>query len=155
MHKQKRYDQRSQHNFMDAVKGYRRLFLILPLMVVLHLASATGARAQTIIQGWTFAAESSNHVDVSYSIVKCSPTSDAELHLQIFNEKAATDNAKFNVVIADAALGQSFTTLVNRPLGVAELVSADCATTTPSNLRIAVPAAYDPAALTVTITFIP
>jgi hypothetical protein len=123
--------------------------------VVLHLASGTGALAQTVIKGWTFAAESSNHVDVSYSVVKCSPTSSAELHLQIFNEKPTADTAKLNVVIADATSTQSFTTSVTMPLGLAELVSADCASTALSNLKIAVPAAYDPATLTVTITFIP
>ena len=98
-------------------------------------------------------AESSSHIDVSYRIVKCDPAANAELHLQVFNEKATADNAKFDVLIADATSGQSFTTSVTKPVALAEMIIADCGTT--SNLKIAIPSAYDPATLTVTITFIP
>lgn len=151
----KRYNQGSRHLFKETIKGCRRLFLVLPIIVVLLLASGIGAHAQTSIQGWTIGGESAVHIDVAYQIVKCSPTGNAELHLQVFNEKTEADIAKFNVVIADAALGQSFNTLVTKSLANMEMLIADCGSTALNDLKIAIPTAYNPAALTVTITFIP
>jgi hypothetical protein len=147
MHMPKRDNQCSRY--------FRRLFMVLPIVVVLHMASSLGASAQTSIKGWTSGGESAAHIDVTYQIVKCSSTGNAELHLQLFNEKTAADTAKLNVLIADAALGQSFTTPVTKSLGVMEMLTAECGSTALSNFKIAIPAAYDPAAVTVTITFIP
>ena len=119
------------------------------------MGSTTEARAQgpTVYKDWLILGEDhANHIDVFYTVLKCSSTSADQIHLKLFNENPSAKTTGFTVTVTDVATNQSFTSQVsNFQLGVGAIVVADCNAN--SSLRIDLPAGYNPNNLNVTITF--
>ena len=117
------------------------------------ISEANAQDPHTVYKDWLILGEDqTNHIDVSFRVVKCTATSGDQIHLRVFNENAATKTTSFTVTITDVATNQSTTAQVsNYQLAIGEMATADCNNSSP--LRIAVPAGYTASNLTVTITF--
>jgi hypothetical protein len=131
-------------------------WLLLIAIALTTLLSSNPAKAQdptTIYKDWLILGEDqTNHIDVSYRVVKCTATSGDKIHLRLFNENAIAKTTSFTVTITDVATNQSSTVQVsNYQLAIGEMVSADCNNN--GALSIAIPSGYAASNLTVTITF--
>ncbi len=110
--------------------------------------------SETVYKDWLFVGESKNHVDVSARIVKCSEASATQVHLFIFNEGSASNDIRFTITVTDVESSKSFTTAINHKVETAEMLRALCDNDKSlSDLKINLPAGYNPNNLTISINF--
>ncbi len=110
--------------------------------------------SETEYKGWLFVGESKNHVDVSARIVKCSEASAAQVHLFIFNEGSESNDIRFSITVTDVESSKSFTTDINHKVERAMMLRALCDNDKSLNdLKINLPAGYNPNNLTISINF--
>lgn len=111
------------------------------------------AQQPTFDQGWTILEESANQVDVSFAVVQCTAGS-SEIHLHVFNENPTAQVVSFTIELTNPSDGATAThTVTNLSLTLGQMIQAECGSTANSNLKFAVPSGFDPAALTVDITY--
>lgn len=132
---------------------------LLKLSLVL-LASCiySGLFAQTtepqVYKEWQMLDESKTMIDVSYRVLKCSETN--QIHLMIFNENVIDQNAQFSLEVTDETSGQKLVKDFDFATTKATMYKADCSNNTLlSALKFALPSDYDPAKLSVKLTFKP
>jgi hypothetical protein len=129
----------------------RKLLATVLLLLSVNLIAQTG---EIIYKEWAFLGESSTQIDVSYRVIRCS--TENEIHLQIFNENPNDQVAHFDVAITNNSDGAKFTKEITFSLDKAKIYRAECGSDTSlSALKIALPSGYDPANLTVKLTFKP
>jgi hypothetical protein len=114
------------------------------------------ASAQTeleIIQNWTQLEEAEFHFDVSYAVVKCSPTSKAKVLLNAFNEGGSYPKVGFKLALKDAAGHQAAVEIPLFASKLGDMFIASCNSDDHANLRFDVPEGIDAATMTIAITY--
>lgn len=129
------------------------MFLLVSIFAT-AVAGSAFAQSPTYHQGWTMLEEHPSQIDVSYAVVQCTSTSSSEIYLHIFNENPTAQSVSFTLTIEDPATSNTSTyTVTNFSLSVAEMVKAECGSTSNSVLKTAVPSGFNPATLTVDISY--
>ena len=127
--------------------------LIAAALFTFGIGSTAMAQQPTFDQGWTILEESANQVDVSYAVVQCTAGT-SEIHLHVFNENPTAQVVNFTIEVTNPADGSTASHAVsNLNMSLGEMLHAECGSSANANLKFAVPAGFDPTALTVDITY--
>jgi len=130
------------------VKG---LAIVAFLFALPLLSSAQGQ--PNILKDWTMLGESSNHIDVSYRLVKCNLATPNQIHLTILNENPTSQVVSMSIKVINNANGENTIFPVNYTIGAAALKRGDCADAASNALKINIPSAYNASNLTLQVTF--
>jgi len=127
----------------------------LSLTAVMALFMGTSfAQTPVIHQDWTSFEESSKFLDVAYCIVQCTPTSKALIHLELMNENHNVTHTTFVLHIKDVGTGQTKdVTVSNYNIPYMHIHRPECTNADYQDLRIEVPSGFNPADLTLEITY--
>lgn len=135
------------HSFQNIFKGLLGVFALLVMSFNLQ------AQSPVFHQGWTALEESPNYIDVSYSVMECNGGS-PEIFLHVFNENPKAQSVNFTITIVNPATSQSTKYSVkNLQMDVGEMTQAECGSLANQNLKVALPKGYDPAKVTLSITY--
>lgn len=126
------------------------------LFLTIMLGSSKMALAQTepeFIQNWTPLKEAEFHFDVSYAVVKCSPTSKAKVILNAFNEGGSYSKVGFKLALKDAAGNKATVEIPLFATKLGDMFIASCDSDNHSNLRFDVPEGIDASTMIIEITY--
>lgn len=134
--------------------------VLLIAMLVLCFANVSKGQApssnppKVIFKSWIAVAESSNHIDVSYCVVKCGINTPNQVFISLFNENPTPQTVNMTVIIKNNSNDESFTSTISYNAGAAKLVKPDCSVNeATSALKINLPQGYDPENISVTVNF--
>ena len=134
----------------------KKLQLVIPLVLLLAISS-TQANAQAagneVIKGWANLEEAEFLFDVYYQVVKCTPVSDAEIHLWAFNEGGNVDAIGFTLVIKDEDGTEATHTVEKFEISLGQSFKADCGNNDYSYLKFALPEDIDVQTMSIDITY--
>lgn len=124
------------------------------LMTLPALVNAQTSPDPVIYQDWKFLGENPQQIEIEYRIIKCSDT--PQVHLFIFNENGVDKTVQLSIEITNKDDNQKvtsdFTFLAGRMKMYKALCDSDASL---ESLKINVPTGYNPANLSVKITFKP
>ena len=123
------------------------------VLTLLLFVGTLKAQSPEVLKDWTAFEESPEMIDVSYQIVKCTPSSVATMHLNVFNEGGVKDKAEFDLIFTDPSSNKSTTINVNYPIKFAAMDIADCSGNFPK-LAIAFPIGFDPTTVHIEIKYL-
>lgn len=107
----------------------------------------------TFIQEWQPLEEAEFHYDVSYAVVKCSPSSKAIVLLHTFNESGAETNVGFTFNLTDSSGKTAKVTVPIFSSKLGDMKMSSCESDENSNLKFEVPAGIDAATMKIEITY--
>lgn len=132
----------------------KRKFLIPLIAILMSLPAITKAQSPVIYKDWEMIVESPTLMDVSYRVLKCETAN--QVHLMIFNENSIPQVAHFDLEITNTESGEKFTKEINFSCTKATVYKALCESDSSLDLlKINLPANFNPAGLTVKLTFKP
>jgi len=130
----------------------RKLWIALVLLVSTVVFAQNG---DIVYKEWSFLGESKTQLDISYKLVRCSGSNTNQLFLQIFNENPNAQVARFDLEITNNSDSAKTTKEINFPVTMGRIYTPTCGDQSLSDLKIDLPAAYDPTNLSVKLTFKP
>jgi hypothetical protein len=137
------------------MKSIKNVLTLLFLTIMLS-SSTTMVSAQTepeYIQNWTQLEEAKFYFDVSYAVVKCSPTAKAKVIMNAFNEGGTFPKVGFKLALKDAAGNKAQVEIPLFKTKLGDMFIASCDSDEHANLRFDVPAGIDPLTMTIEITY--
>lgn len=109
---------------------------------------------QIVYKNWYILGESSKHVDVFCRVIQCENLN--QVQLKVFNERNASQTLRFKIEIFNNVSGESFSKEIEVSLTPVQEIKGACdATPGLSNLKIDLPATYNPMQINTLITFKP
>ena len=128
-------------------------FVIL-LLTLPCLVNAQSSPEPVIYQDWKFLGENPQQLEIEYRIIKCTDT--PQLHLFIFNENIVDKTVQLLVEITNKDDNQKVTLEVTFLADKMKMYKALCDSDTSLDaLKLNIPIGYNPANLSVKITFKP
>ena len=106
-----------------------------------------------IIKNWTALEEAEFHYDVSYSIVKCSPTSKTSVLLNAFNEDGTNPKVGFTLNFSDDNGNTAQVIIAPFASKLGDMFIAKCTSNEYSNLKFDYPENIDLATMKIQITY--
>lgn len=106
-----------------------------------------------ILKNWTALEEAEFHYDVSYAVVKCTPTSKPSILINAFNEDGTNPKVGFTLKFSDAN-GNSFTKVItpfSSKLG--DMFIASCNSNKYPNLKFDFPENIELSSMKIEITY--
>ncbi len=147
---------------MKSSKFKKTKGILFTLFAVLAI-SITGLQAygqeqpapmQLVYKNWYILGESSKHVDVFCRVIQCENLN--QVQLKVFNESNASQTLRFKIEIFNNVSGESFSKEIEVSLTPVQEIKGACdATPGLSNLKIDLPATYNPMQINTLITFKP
>lgn len=138
---------------LTMLKRKRQVMLAFSFFFVLMLsADALYAQSPVIHQYYMKLEESPKMIDPSYCVIECT-TGKPEIFIQLFNENPTDQTLDFKLKITDVSGDVTYYTVSDFELTAAAMVQPECGISAYSDLRISVPSGYDPAGLTVEISY--
>tara|TARA_R110001632_G_scaffold232691_1_gene374252 strand:+ start:248 stop:709 length:462 start_codon:yes stop_codon:yes gene_type:complete len=132
----------------------RQLLKTFLLSFVLFCSSFGFAQSSPeVIKIWTALEEAEFHYDVSYTVVKCTPSSKAIILINAFNEDGTNAKVGFTFAISDAAGNTAEVVVVPFASKLGDMFIANCNSEEHSNLKFEVPAGIDTASIKIDITY--
>lgn len=128
------------------------------LLVLLFFSFKSFAQTEDVTyKEWGLLAESKTQIDISYRIIKCAASGTKQLQLQIFNESPRAQVASFDLEITNKADGSKTTKTISFSLSMGRIYTPSCSASEDgmADLKIDLPADYDPTNLSVKLTFKP
>lgn len=132
----------------------RRLLKTFLLSFVLFCSSFGFSQSSPeVIKIWTALEEAEFHYDVSYTVVKCTPSSKAMILINAFNEDGTNAKVGFTLAISDAAGNTAQVIIAPFASKLGDMFIANCNSEEHSNLKFEVPAGIDTASIKIEITY--
>jgi hypothetical protein len=123
-------------------------------MLVLFFSISLSAQSESeVIKGWTALEEAEFHYDVSYSIVKCNPTSKAMVLINAFNEDGTNPKVGFTLNFSDGNNNTAQVIVAPFASNLGDMFIANCNSEDHSNLKFEYPENIDLATLKIEITY--
>ena len=122
-------------------------------MTLIFTITLTAQSEPEVLKNWTALEEAEFHYDVSYSIVKCSPTSKAIVLLNAFNEDGTNPKVGFTLVFSDANGNTSTKVITPFASKLGDMFIAKCNSEVHSNLKFDFPENIDMSSMTIKITY--
>jgi hypothetical protein len=136
------------------MKSIKNMFSLLFLTLLLGGSTLVSAQTEPqFIQNWTQLEEAKFYFDVSYAVVKCSPTSKAKVLLNAFNEGGTYQKVGFKLTLKDAAGHEAQVEIPLFKTKLGDMFIASCNSDDHANLRFDVPVGIDAATMTIAITY--
>lgn len=123
-------------------------------ILTLFFTIAISAQSEPeVLKNWTALEEAEFHYDVSYSVVKCTPTSKAIVLINAFNEDGTNPKVGFTLKFSDNN-GGSFTKVIT-PFAskLGDMFIASCSSDKHSNLKFDFPENIDVNSMKIEITY--
>lgn len=132
----------------------KRKLLIALVAILMSLPALTKAQSPVIYKDWEMIIESPTLLDISYRVIKCDAAN--QVHLMVFNENSIDQTAHFELEFTNKDNGEKFSKEINFSCTKATVYKALCESDTAmDSLKINLPANFNPAGLTVKLTFKP
>ncbi|MFT5249745.1 MAG: hypothetical protein ACI93P_001475 [bacterium] len=106
-----------------------------------------------VLKNWTALEEAEFHYDVSYSVVKCSPTSKATVLINAFNEDGTNPKVGFTLNFSDDNSNTAQVVITPFSSNLGDMFIANCNSEEYSNLKFECPENIDLATVKVEITY--
>lgn len=145
---------------MQNLKFKKRKGILFTLLALLAI-SLTGlqsygqgqpATMQLVYKNWYILGESSKHVDVFCRVIQCENSN--QIQLKVFNESNLTQSLRFKIEVFNTANGESFSKDIEVSLTPVEEIKGACdGPAALNNLKIDLPANYNPMQINTLITF--
>ncbi len=136
------------------MKSIKHIFSLLFFTTMLSNSAMVSAQTEPeYIQNWTQLKEAEFYYDVSYAVVKCSPTSKAKVLLNAFNEGGVYPKVGFKLILKDAAGNKALIEIAPFISKLGDMFIASCNSDDHANLRFDVPKGLDASTLTIEITY--
>lgn len=130
----------------------KKRFCILMITLLLPLGMTAQSEPE-VIQQWTVLEEAEFYFDVSYTVVKCSPTATPVVLMNAFNEGGIETNVGFTLALTDANGNTAEVTIPLFQSNLADMFIASCDSDEHANLRFEVPQGMDANSLSISITY--
>ena len=122
--------------------------------MTLFFSITLSAQSETeVLKNWTALEEAEFHYDVSYTVVKCTPSSKAIILINAFNEDGTNAKVGFTFAISDAAGNTAQVIIAPFASKLGDMFIANCNSEEHSNLKLEVPAGIDTASIKIEITY--
>ena len=136
------------------MKEIKQIFSLLFLTILLSSSAMVSAQTEPVyIQNWTQLKEADFHFDVSYAVVKCSPTSKAKVLLNAFNEGGSYTKVGFKLALKDANGNKAIVEIALFTTKLGDMFIASCNKDDYANLRFDVPEGIDATTMKIEITY--
>ncbi len=106
-----------------------------------------------LLKNWTVLEEAEFHYDVSYTVVKCSPTSKATVLINAFNEDGTNPKVGFTLDFSDESGNTAQVIVAPFASKLGDMFIANCNSEDHSNLKIEYPENIELATLKIDITY--
>lgn len=106
-----------------------------------------------ILKNWAALEEAEFHFDVSYSVVKCSPTSKAIVLINAFNEDGTNPKVGFTLNFSDASGNKAQVIVAPFASNLGDMLIASCNSDKHSNLKFDFPKNIELSTVKVIITY--
>lgn len=134
-------------------KAICRMILVLAIMCSSQLVHSQNLpEVPVVYKNWLILGESSSHLDVSYRVVKCDGVNKVEL--KVISENNTNAVLHCTVTITNPLNGEKITREINMNVVSFQTLAPSCGAGNPQpDLKIDLPASFDPTNLTTTIKF--
>jgi hypothetical protein len=105
------------------------------------------------LKNWTVLEEAEFHYDVSYSVVKCSPTSKATVLINAFNEDGTNPKVGFTLNFSDADNNTAQVIVAPFASNLGDMFIANCNSEEHSNLKFNFPENIEISSMKIEITY--
>ncbi len=129
-----------------------RSITLFTLLLFFTLTFSAQSNPQVLTE-WTPLEEAEFLVDTSYQIVKCSPESNPEVLLNVFNEAGMKTSFTIVLHFSDASNNKKDVEIYFSNIKQAEMRIANCSNNQYSNLKFNVPDGIEVSSLKLTITY--
>lgn len=131
-----------------------KFFKVCSFMLMFFFSVASySQKPPEFIQEWQPLEEAEFHFDVSYAVVKCTPSSNAVVLLNAFNESGAHPKIGFTLNLSDASGNKAQVTIPLYSTTLGDMRMSSCESDEHSNLKFEVPAGIDAATMKIDITY--
>lgn len=131
---------------------YRLLLLFFIVMICENVHSQNPPLNPIIYQGWKILGEGSNHLDVSYQILKCDTVN--KVHLKITSESNTNEVLHCTVKIVNLLNNENIVRQITMPVSTFQVLQPNCGNNTAlQELVFDLPVSYNPMNITAIITF--
>jgi hypothetical protein len=122
--------------------------------MVLFFSITLSAQAEPeVLKNWTVLEEAEFHYDVSYSVVKCSPTSKATVLMNAFNEDGTNPKVGFTLNFSDADNNTAQVIVAPFASNLGDMFIANCNSEEYSNLKFNFPENIEISSMKIEITY--
>ena len=130
---------------------YSFIALLLGLPALVHAQTPAGP---VIYTNWIPLPENSQNIEIEYRVIKCDAI--AQVHIFLFNETMSDKNVQLTVEITNNDSNEKITKDISFQTSKLSMYKALCESDASLNaLKVDLPAAYNPANVTVKITIKP
>jgi hypothetical protein len=141
----------AQHKTQQTLNKFLKVSLFT--LVVCFSTAIYSQNSPEFIQEWQPLEEAEFHFDVSYAVVKCSPSSNAVVLLNAFNESGAHPKIGFTLDLTDASGNKAQVTIPLFSTQLGDMMMSSCESDVNSNLKFEVPAGINAATMKIDITY--
>ena len=128
--------------------------LIVMLLALPALVKAQAPASPVIYKEWTPFGEQGNEIEVEYRVIKCVDVN--QIHLFLFNENNLDKNLQFSIEITNVDNNEKYTKEISFQATKFKMYKPLCDSDASLDaLKINIPASFNPANLTLKITFKP
>ena len=122
-------------------------------MTLIFTMTLSAQSEPEVLQNWTALEEADFFYDVSYSIVKCSPTSNAMVLINDFNEDGTNPKVGFTLNFSDDNGNTAQVVITPFASSLGDMFIASCNSEDHSNLKFECPKNIDLATMKIDITY--
>jgi hypothetical protein len=134
---------------------HKRIFLknAIFTMVLFFTITLSAQTEPEMLKNWTALEEAEFHYDVSYSVVKCSPTSKATVLINAFNEDGTNPKVGFTLNFSDASGNKAQVIVAPFASKLGDMFIANCNSEEYSNLKFNFPENIEISSMKIEITY--
>ena len=134
----------NKNNFLKSVIFTMALFFSM---------SISAQSEPEMLINWTALEEAEFHYDVSYSVVKCTPTSNAVVLINAFNEDGTNPKVGFTLDFTDADNNTAQVVIAPFASNLGDMFIANCNTEEHANLKFNFPENINMSSMKIEITY--
>jgi hypothetical protein len=123
------------------------------IMVLLFTITLSAQAEPEVLKDWTAMEEADFYFDVSFAVVKCSPTAKALILINTFNEDGTNPKVGFTLNFSDDKGNTAQTTVAPFASNLGDMFIASCSSNEHSNLKVEYPENIELATLKIDITY--
>jgi len=123
-------------------------------ILTLFFSITLSAQSETeVLKNWTALEEAEFHYDVSYSVVKCSPSSKAMVLINAFNEDGTNPKVGFTLDFSDSSGNKAQVVVAPFASNLGDMRIASCFSDENLNLKFDFPENIDVTSVKIKITY--
>lgn len=123
----------------------KRLFFLILITGIVN--SSFAQSSETVYSNWQVFTQTSNSIEVFYRVVKCNAVN--QVQVMILNDGPTDQNAKFTITITNNGDNQSISKTFDFASKKGIVNKPTCDSDALNDLKISIPAAFDPLGLSV------